>query len=133
MKNIKKAFKVQRENDGIAIFDQLIANNPNNTVIKKRYKRFCYEWITFRLLTREHRTRKTLERCLRLQKIISELEPDDPQHRSKVAYFLARLSRFEEAISTIKSALEIDPDNEEYRRALTQYTSLLKSRLKRSE
>jgi tetratricopeptide (TPR) repeat protein len=133
MKNIKIAFEVQMEDDGIAIFDQLIAENPNNTVIKKRYKRFCYEWITFRLLTREPITRKTFERCLRLQKIISELEPDNPQSKSKVAYFLARLSRFEEAVSEIKAALEIDPDNKQYRQALTQYTSLLKSRLKRSE
>ena len=133
MKEIKRAFKAQKEDDGIAVFDQLIAENPNNTVIKKRYMRFCYEWITFRLLTQERVTRKILERCLRLQKIMADIEPDDSRPKAKMAYFLARLSRFKEAVSAIKSALEIDPDNKEYRQALTQYTSLLKSRSKPSE
>ncbi len=133
MKEIKRAFKAQKEDDGIAVFDQLIAKNPNNRVIKKRYLRFCYEWITFRLLTRKHITKTILERCLRLQKIMSEIEPNNPQFKARIAFYYARLSRFKEAVSAIQSALKIDPKNKNYRQTLTQYTSLLKTHLKRSE
>jgi len=133
MKEIKRAFKAQKEDDGIAVFDHLLVQNPGNEVIKRRYMRFCYEWITFKLLTREHITKAVLERCLRLQKIMMELESDDPRLKARVAYYYARLYRFQEAISAIKSALKINPDNKNYQQALTQYRSLLKSRLKRSE
>ena len=133
MKEIKRAFKAQKEDDGIAVFDQLIAENTNNKVIKKRYLRFCYEWITFRLLTRKHITNTMLERCLRLQKIMSEIEPNNPQFKARIAFYYARLSRFKEAVAAIQSALEIEPDNKGYKQTLNQYRSLLKSRSKPSK
>ena len=133
MKDIKSAFDAQNEDKGIAIFNRLITENPDNPVITKRYLRYCHEWITFRLLTERHITNSILERCLRLQKIMAEIEPIDSQIKARIAYYYARLSRFQEAVSAIQSALKIDPDNKAYQQTLNQYRSLLKSRLKRSE
>ena len=46
-----RAMAVPHEREGMQILDQLLAGHPGNIVITKRYLRFCYEWITFRLST----------------------------------------------------------------------------------
>lgn len=70
-------------------------------------------------------TDSILERCLRLQKIMSEIEPENPHFMVKVAYFYARLDQFNDAVSAMESALEIDPDNKDYQQTLNHYKSLL--------
>jgi hypothetical protein len=126
MKDVKIAFDAKKEETGIAIFNRLMTENPDNPVIKKRYLRYCYEWITFRLLTQKHITKSILERCLRLQKIMSEIEPANPRFVARVAYFHARLCQFKDAVAAMESALELDPDNKDYKNALTHYKSRLK-------
>jgi hypothetical protein len=133
MQDIKSAFDAQNEDKGIAIFNRLMTENSDNPVIKKRCLRYCYEWITFKLLTRKHITNSILERCLRLQKIMSEIEPANPNFLARVAYFYARLSQFNDALAAMQSALEIDPDNKDYQQTLNHYKSLLKYHNKRSE
>jgi hypothetical protein len=133
MKDIKSAFEAQNENMGITIFNRLMTENPDNLVIKKRYLRYCYEWITFRLLTRKHITKAILERCLRLQKIMAEIEPNNSQIKARLAYYYARLSQFNNAVAAVQSAIAIDPDNKGYHQALNQYRSRLKARPSQSD
>ena len=129
MKKIETAFAQEDENEGLRILDKLQAENPKNTVIKLRYKRFCQDWITYRLLTRDSINRNTLERCLRLQKKIVDLEPGDPLARTTLAGFYARLSRFDEAVTTMEIASKLDPDNLAYEKTLMYYQTLRGARL----
>jgi tetratricopeptide (TPR) repeat protein len=133
MKDIQKAFDAAQEEKGIAVFERLMVENPENVVVKHRYQRFCYEWITFRLLTRAQITNDVLRRCLRLQKIKAQLEPGNPQTFATLAYFYARLQQFDEAIITLKRAIRMDPENSDYHRALKLYGDLQKRIQKRKE
>jgi tetratricopeptide (TPR) repeat protein len=126
MKDIQRAFDASREEKGIAIFERLKAENPENVVVKNRYRRFCYEWITFRLLTREQITDEILKRCLRLQTIKAELEPENPQTIASLAYFYARLNYFDQAISNLKRAIRMDPENSGYHKTLEVYVETQK-------
>lgn len=69
MRKIEQAFTFKDEEEGIKIFNQLIKENPNNRVIQNRYKQFCFEWITFRLLTSEDISSSIKKRVERLKKI----------------------------------------------------------------
>ncbi|MEN8807189.1 MAG: HEAT repeat domain-containing protein [Desulfobacterales bacterium] len=129
MRKIEAAFTQEDENEGLRILDELQAEHPKNTVIKFRYKRYCQDWITYRLLTQESINRNTLERCLRLQKKIVGIEPGDPQARTTLAGFYARLSRFDEAVTTMEIAAKLDPDNPAYEKTLMHYQTLRGSRL----
>jgi len=126
MNDITRAFNAPDEETGIAIFERLIDQNPENVVVKRRYQRFCYEWITFRLLTKENVTDDILKRCLRLQKIMTELEPENPRVIARLAYFYARLNQFDDAISSMKSAIKIDSNNPNYHKRLKRYMYLNK-------
>jgi tetratricopeptide (TPR) repeat protein len=126
MKKIVRAFSAPNEELGISIFEKLIDEHPHNVVVKKRYQRFCYEWITYRLLTQENVSEDILKRCLRIQKIAVALKPDDPQAMASLAYFQVRLNKFSEAIATIQKAIQLDPDNAAYRRTLERYQYLQK-------
>ncbi len=121
MKDIQRAFGASNEEKGIAIFERLKAENPENVVVRNRYQRFCYEWITFRLLTRDQITGEILKRCLRLQTIKAELEPENPQTIASLAYFYARLNNFDQAISYLKRAIQMDPENSGYNKTLELY------------
>jgi len=98
MNKINRAFEAKKEDEGISIFENLMALYPENIVIRNRYKRFCYEWINFRLLTQAHITYATFERCLRLQKILVELEPENPKAVAHLVYFRQRLSKLKETV-----------------------------------
>ena len=124
MQKITRAFSAPHEELGITIFERLIDEHPQNGVVKKRYKRFCYEWVTYRLLTRENIDEDILKRCLRLQKIAVALEPDDPQAMASLAYFLVRLNKFNEAIAAIQNAIQLDPDDAAFRKTLELYQEL---------
>jgi HEAT repeat protein len=121
MKRIQRAFEASNEEKGIAIFEGLEAQYPDNLVIKRRYRRFCYEWITFRLLTHAQITRNVLERCLRLQKIKANLEPENSQTLASLAYFYARLQHYDQAVIELNEAIRLDPQNSGYRKILKLY------------
>ena len=127
MEKINTAFEAVEEGEGIAIFETLMMANPDNVVVKNRFKRFCYEWITFRLLTREEITEDILKRCLRLQKIKTQLDSTDAGGFSSLAYFHARLREYEKAITAIQIAIKLNPENAEYRETLKKYVYLKQS------
>lgn len=121
MEKVKRAFQVDSEDIGIAIFEELMVANPGNRVVKNRFKRFCYEWITFRLLTQENVSEDILKRCLRLQKIKTELEPEDAGAFASLAYFHARLKEYENAIAAIQTAINLKPEDAGYQDTLKKY------------
>ncbi|MGD9305029.1 MAG: hypothetical protein PVF79_12250, partial [Desulfobacterales bacterium] len=127
MRKINNAFEAAREEEGIAIFEALMMSNPENVVIKNRFQRFCYEWITFKLLTRQEITEDILKRCLRLQEIKVKLDPADAGGFASLAYFHARLREFEEAIAAIQIAIKLNPKNVEYQNARKKYVYLRQS------
>jgi HEAT repeat protein len=126
MKKIIRASNVPHEERGIAIFEKLIVEHPQNAVIKRRYQRFCYEWIAYRLLTRAKVNKDILRRCLRLQQIITTLDSDNPEALASLAYFQVRLNKFNAAIATIQKAIELDPDDTTLRQSLELYRDLRK-------
>ena len=128
MKMIETAFAQEDVNEGLRILDKLLSAHPGNKVIKLRYVRFCQDWITYRLMTKETIDRETLEICLRLQKKIVALAPKEPLGLSVLASFYARLSNFDDAVAVMKTAHQLDPGNLKYQSALKYYQSLKKSR-----
>lgn len=129
METIETAFAQEDENEGLRILEKLLIEHPQNNVIKLRSKRFCQDWITYRLLAQESIDRNTLERCLRLQNKIVELEPSDPQARKVLAGFYARLSMLDEAVAAMTIAVQLAPDNRDYKKLLIHYQALRTSRL----
>ncbi len=128
MKMIETAFAQEDVNQGLRILDKLLISHPGNRVIKLRYVRFCQDWITYRLMTKETISKDTLETCLRLQKKIVDLAPLEPNGLSVLASFYARLSMFDDAVAVMKTANQLDPGNLKYQSALKYYQSLKKSR-----
>jgi tetratricopeptide (TPR) repeat protein len=124
MHRIEKAMATPREREGMQIFDQLQADHPGNIVVINRYLRFCYEWITFRLLTQPRRDERMLRRCLHIQKKLVELEPNQAQHWERLAYYYASLGRYQESIDTMKTALKLNPIDAAYKKTLKQYQML---------
>jgi hypothetical protein len=124
MDRIQAAFRAATETEGLRVFEALRSEMPTSEVVARRYDRFCYEWITFRLMTRQTIDRSVLERCLRLQKIRTEIDPRDPAKWVSLAYFHGRLAQYAEAVSAVRTALEIDPANPTYRAKLQAYESL---------
>jgi Flp pilus assembly protein TadD len=124
MEEIQQAFRLPNEVGGTEIFERLLSENPSNEVIKNRYSRFCFEWITYRLLTQKRITAETLRRCRRLQKIRTRLEPQSSQMFADLAGFHIRLKEFNDAISSMQQALQLDPDNAAYKKALQRYILL---------
>jgi len=124
MAAIEQIFKQPDEESGIRDFERLLAENPSNTLIRKRYSRFCFEWITYRLLTQERITEETLTRCLRLQKIKTKLEPENAQVFAGLATLYIKLNQFNDAVTSIRHALELEPDNSGYIKALEHYKYL---------
>jgi len=94
MDTITGAFASAHEDKGVPVFEQLMREHPTNIVIKTRYKRFCYEWINYRLLTRKKISGEILKRSLRLQKIIIRLDPEDREAKAHLAYFQKRMVRY---------------------------------------
>ena len=123
-KQIEKAFDSESEKDGLAILNRLMTQHPENTVIKLRMIKLCKDWITYRLLGRETIDRGVLERCIRLQKVIIVLEPHKSMNYSTLAGFYARLGKYKDAQTNIKSALKLDPKNLHYQKMLAYYESL---------
>jgi hypothetical protein len=124
MNEILSAFRTQNEEIGIEIFERLMADHPDNKVIRNRYKRFCFEWITYRLLTRPKRTEDIWQRSIRLQKKMTRLEPDNAQVFVSLAYFHAQLKNYKNAIQAIRSAIDLDPKNRHYQNILKNYEYL---------
>jgi tetratricopeptide (TPR) repeat protein len=99
---------------------------PDNVVVRRRYLRYGDEWINFRLLTRKKITPEIFERCLRLQKITTNLEPESAQRWDRLAYYYARLSRYADAAVALESAIALEPGNKAFKKALRQYRRLIK-------
>jgi hypothetical protein len=104
MRTIEKAFAAPSEKDGITIFERLMQEYPDNVVVRRRYVRYGDEWINFRLLTRKQITPEIFERLLRLQKITTNLEPESAQRWDRLAYYYARLSRYQKSLNTLPAA-----------------------------
>jgi tetratricopeptide (TPR) repeat protein len=126
MRTIEKAFAAPSEEDGITIFERLMQEYPDNVVVRRRYLRYGDEWINFRLLTRKKITPEILERCLRLQKITTNLEPESAQRWDRLAYYYARLSRYADAAAALESAIALEPGNKAFKKALRQYRRQIK-------
>jgi hypothetical protein len=88
---IKKAFRQPDLETGLDIFEELMASYPDNEVIRKRYKRFCREWITFRLLNQAHAASNELEKAIKVQKILVSLEPKNRVFRVQLQYLKKEL------------------------------------------
>jgi tetratricopeptide (TPR) repeat protein len=121
MRAIERALEAPSVDQGIAIFERLIEENPQSVVVRKRYVRFCNEWIDFRLLTRKHITPEILKKSLQLQDTITKLEPERPAGWERLAYFLARLFRYKDAVAALEAALTLDPENKEFQKTLLTY------------
>jgi HEAT repeat protein len=126
MQTIEGAFSASNEEKGIAIFEQLLSDHPQNLVIRKRYILFCNEWINMRLLTRAHVNQEIFGRCLRLQQKLTQLEPESAERWVRLAYFNYRLSKFESAAAAMQKAHLIAPENASYRETLNHYRTLKK-------
>jgi hypothetical protein len=122
---IERAFAQSTESDGVAIFEDLRSRYPRNVVIHNRYVQYCSEWITLRLLTRENLDRATFLRCLRLQEILTKLQPDKADRWVGLAYFQYRLGNLRHALAGMETALQLDPDNRSYREKHNTYRLLL--------
>ena len=92
---------------------------------------FCNDWITFKLLTQPNITADVLKKCVRLQKIITALDPQKADAHKRLAYFYGRLSMFDEAVGAMQAALNLEPDNREYQTNIKQYTILQKTKTRR--
>jgi hypothetical protein len=128
MREIQHAFTVADETRGVDIFRGLQKANPNNIVILKRFDRYCYEWITFRLLTLPVLDETVLNRCLALQTIRVELNPQQADKHGTLAYYYGRLNRFEDALNSIRRAIVLDPDNPDYQQRQKVYQKLTEDR-----
>ena len=126
MRSIEKAFAAPSEEDGITIFERLVQEYPSNVVVRRRYLRYADDWINFRLLTRRILTPEIFERCLRLQKITTNLEPESAQRWDRLAYYYARLSRYAEAAAALESAIALEPGNKAFKNARKQYRRQIK-------
>jgi tetratricopeptide (TPR) repeat protein len=126
MRFIEKAFAAPSEEQGITIFERLMQEYPDNVVVRRRYVRYGDEWINFRLLTRRKITPEIFERCLRLQQITTNLEPDSSQRWDRLAYYYARLSRYADAAAALESAIALEPENKAFKKALRQYRRKIK-------
>jgi tetratricopeptide (TPR) repeat protein len=126
MRSIEEAFAAPSEEHGITIFERLMQEYPDNVVVRRRYLRYGDEWINFRLLTRRKITPEIFERCLRLQKITTKLEPESAQRWDRLAYYYARLSRYVDAAAALESAIALEPGNKAFKKALRQYRRQIK-------
>ena len=126
-RQIERAFAEQKEEGGIAIFEGLRNRYPHSAVIHNRYVQYCSQWIQLRLLTRKDLDRQTFLRCLRLQQILTRLQPTDADRWETLAYFQYRLGNIGHALVSMESALEIEPDNRAYREKRDAYRQLLPS------
>jgi HEAT repeat protein len=121
MRTIEQAFAAPSEEEGINIFERLMQEYPDSVVVRRRYLRFGDEWINFRLLTRRQITPEIFERCLRLQKITTNLEPESAHRWDRLAYYYARLSRYADAAAALESAIALEPKNKAFKKALIRY------------
>jgi len=129
MKEIKNAIFVKHESNGIEIFRKLLKENPHNIVVQNGFVQFCYDWINYKYLTQKEITPSILKKCIDLQNIIIEVEPEIADHRVKLANLYARLSKFDRASKAMKAAIDIDSENKNYLRAWRQYERLAGDRL----
>jgi len=126
-RQIERAFAEKSESAGVAIFEDLRTRYPNNAVVANRYVQFCSEWITLRLLTRKTVDRQVLQRCLQLQEVITQLQPEAPERWVTLAYFQYRLGNYQAALTGMETALKLDPDNMAYRGKRDAYRLLLEA------
>ncbi len=125
---IERAFAAEKETDGIAIFEDLRRQYPHSVVIRNRFAQYCSEWITLRLLTHKTVDRSTFLRCLRLQEILTQLQPGNAERWVGLAYFQYRLGNYQPALSSMETALQLDPDNQSYREKREAYRLLFEEK-----
>ena len=133
MRDIRNAFTLADESKGVAIFRRLLTAHPKNVVISKRFDRYCYEWITFRLLTRSDVDPAVLERCLALQTIRVELNPQQADKHATLAYFYGRLNIYDKALESIQDAIALNPENSDYQQRFRTYRRLAKGEGRRNK
>jgi tetratricopeptide (TPR) repeat protein len=121
MRAIERAFEAPSADEGIVVFERLMEENPQSMVVRRRYTRFCNDWINFRLLTRQTITPEVLKTCLQLQAKITLLEPERAAGWERLAHFLARLSRHEDAIVALQKAIDLQPENKDLQKTLLTY------------
>lgn len=124
MNEIETVSKMRYETPGIETFTRLMRENPENIVVKNRYVRFCNEWVHFRLLKMANVSESVLERCVRLQTVLCEIEPENAGAKSMLAHLYARLSNRDDAVSAMKAAIKLEPDNSAFRQLLEQYKAI---------
>jgi HEAT repeat protein len=122
---IERAFAETKESEGIEIFEDLRRRYPHNVVIRNRYVQYCSEWIKLRLLTRKNLDRPIFLRCLRLQEILTQLQPDNADRWVGLAYFQYRLGNLRHALADMETALQLDPNNRSYHEKRSAYRLLL--------
>ena len=74
--------------------EALLKEYPENIVIVNRYKRYCYEWITYRLMTRPKLDSATLQQAIDLQSIVVRLVPEDAGAEAKLAWLKKNKAQF---------------------------------------
>ncbi len=88
---IQKAFSMAELEPGLGMMEQLVARFPENEVVRNRYKRFCREWITFRLLNQAQVSALSIEKAIRLQQKLIALEPEYKPYTVQLNYLEKRL------------------------------------------
>ena len=94
MREIEKAHGTQNIEEGIRIFENLFSANPDNQVITKRYIYFCNHWITYNWLTLPLISKDIIAKCVRVQKIMVRLDPENNEFRVRLAFFENWLENF---------------------------------------
>jgi hypothetical protein len=89
---IEKAFSMAELEPGLGMMEQLVVRYPENEVVRNRYKRFCREWITFRLLNQAQVSAISIEKAIRLQQKLIALEPQNNLFIDQLNYLEMRLA-----------------------------------------
>ncbi len=82
----------------LALFDQALAENPNNAELKTRYGNFLFNLRRY-------------GEAVDVYRLVLEDTPDDPVVRTDMGTALYNLGRVDEAMANYERALESDPGN----------------------
>ena len=90
-KQIEDAFAAFPESRGLATFERLMQTENGNLMVKRRYQRFCRDRIRY-LLGHRAIERTIIERCIVLQRILNDLDPDDMKVKKQLLLFEQQLA-----------------------------------------
>lgn len=86
------------DSEMIALFDQALDENPENTELKRRYGNFLF-------------TLKRYGKAVEMYRLVLQNSPNDAVVRTDMGTALYNLGRINEAMANYKQALEFDPTN----------------------